>query len=492
MRCPPNQLSILVLLIIWRLISVYVVQTFHVPDEYWQSLEVAHRLAFGYGYLTWEWQAKIRSYIYPFLISILYRILAVLGLDSVMLLTNVPRIFQALISGYADYRFYIWTRSKWALLSISTNWFWYYCATRTLANSLETALTTIALSIFPWPGGNSRGYGFLWIVGFLTTTRPTAAVLWTPLCIYHIYANSKRPLEMIKKYVLIGSATFFYSVLIDSLCYGTFVITPWEFFKVNILNSIAEFYGTHNFLWYFIVGLPVVLGLQAFIFPLAALGAFRDSFSRHQDLLMIAVTCWTLIVYSALPHKEFRFILSLLPILIRISTNRNNIPLSFRITEFRRKIFLGVFIISNLLPGLYICLIHQRGSLDVMRLLQSELKIHNATSKDLMFLTPCHSTPLYSHLHINVPIKFLTCEPNLNNLPNYLDEAYEFFQDPMLWLNTKIEKNNNFRADILVVFDNLSPKIIPFLKNYRLLAKVFHAHFPQSNYGEYIEVYKHK
>lgn len=95
---------VLISLIIWRLISVFIVQTSHVPDEYWQSLEVAHNLAFNYGHLTWEWKLMIRSYIYPFLISILYKILATLNLDSVNMLTTVPRILQAALSGYADYR----------------------------------------------------------------------------------------------------------------------------------------------------------------------------------------------------------------------------------------------------------------------------------------------------------------------------------------------------------------------------------------------------
>lgn len=30
-----------------RLASVFVVKTYYVPDEYWQSLEVAHKLTFG-------------------------------------------------------------------------------------------------------------------------------------------------------------------------------------------------------------------------------------------------------------------------------------------------------------------------------------------------------------------------------------------------------------------------------------------------------------
>ena len=53
--------------LILRMFSVIFTQTFFVPDEYWQSTEVAHRQVFGYGYLTWEWKAQIRSYFYPFI-----------------------------------------------------------------------------------------------------------------------------------------------------------------------------------------------------------------------------------------------------------------------------------------------------------------------------------------------------------------------------------------------------------------------------------------
>lgn len=64
-----------------RLTSVVLVQTFYVPDEYWQSLEVAHKLVFGYGYLTWEWSQGIRSYIHPLIISLVYKIVQLLGID---------------------------------------------------------------------------------------------------------------------------------------------------------------------------------------------------------------------------------------------------------------------------------------------------------------------------------------------------------------------------------------------------------------------------
>lgn len=168
-------LRIISLLAVLRLLSVIAVQTFFSPDEYWQSTEIGHKLAFGwvqptlsllawswqrtlsnrisssYGHSTWEWKKGIRSYLYPALVSVIYKILALLKQDSVTALVFAPRIIQALVSAYADYRFYRWNNNrKWSLFIIVSSWFWFYTGSRTLINTLEASLTTIAISFFPW------------------------------------------------------------------------------------------------------------------------------------------------------------------------------------------------------------------------------------------------------------------------------------------------------------------------------------------------------
>lgn len=42
-----NLLLVFLLILAVRLASVFIVQTYYVPDEYWQSLEVAHKITFG-------------------------------------------------------------------------------------------------------------------------------------------------------------------------------------------------------------------------------------------------------------------------------------------------------------------------------------------------------------------------------------------------------------------------------------------------------------
>lgn len=164
-----------------RLASVPIVQTWYVPDEYWQSLEVAHKLSFGYGHLTWEWTNGIRSYIYPAIIAGFYKLLELFECDHSLLLVIsfcyvvwfifadrityiiifianfqifLPRILQAILSIVADYSFYKWTgRHKWGLFMILIQWFWFYTANRTLSNTVETALIMIALARYPFEAG---------------------------------------------------------------------------------------------------------------------------------------------------------------------------------------------------------------------------------------------------------------------------------------------------------------------------------------------------
>lgn len=121
----------------------------------------------------------------------------------------VPRIAQALLSAYSDLCFYRWSgRTKWSLISISTSWFWYYTCSRTLINTFEAGLTTIALSQYPWAGRKVGEFSviynciimkkldllyilddhfkFIWIVAILFVIRPTSAIIWLPLCWHHI------------------------------------------------------------------------------------------------------------------------------------------------------------------------------------------------------------------------------------------------------------------------------------------------------------------
>lgn len=90
------------LLVAVRLCLSVLSRSFFVPDEYFQSLEPAHRLVFGYGHLTWEWVSSkpIRSFIYPLLYVPIYGTLKFLSLDSSTAL--VRTVFRGSMIDRAD------------------------------------------------------------------------------------------------------------------------------------------------------------------------------------------------------------------------------------------------------------------------------------------------------------------------------------------------------------------------------------------------------
>lgn len=66
----------------FRLLTSLLIRTFFEPDEYWQSLEVAHLLVFGYGKITWEWVYEIRSIVFPLIFAIPYQLIKSFSIED--------------------------------------------------------------------------------------------------------------------------------------------------------------------------------------------------------------------------------------------------------------------------------------------------------------------------------------------------------------------------------------------------------------------------
>ena len=77
-------------LLTFRLINALLCQTFFQPDEFYQSLEIAHKLVFGYGWTTWEWlpENAIRSPLVPLLYVPAYWLVKVCGLEHTAALVS--------------------------------------------------------------------------------------------------------------------------------------------------------------------------------------------------------------------------------------------------------------------------------------------------------------------------------------------------------------------------------------------------------------------
>lgn len=474
-------------LLLLRLASVVVVQTFFVPDEFWQSLEVAHGIVYGYGYRTWEWRHCIRSYLTPAVIAALYWLLKVTGLDSRQALIYTPRLLQALLTWLGDEailatvrKFYgssppspssssspsssLSHRSKlssaparvfgllWAsptsasdtvALCLLTNWCLFYCGSRTLANTLEMALVSIALYMYPWQRRirvvDSR---YLLLAALACTARPTAAILFLPLWLGHMWRSLPHcRMELLWKSLLLGFVAICTCVALDSYMHGALCVSVYNFALYNTVYSVAQQYGREPWYQYLVVWCPLLLG------PLLVPPLLYLTCSKGRQVLRSVLLAWpgamltTLVVsyitvYSLLDHKEFRFLLPILPAAI-VLLGKLLHELKCDVRWYR---FVTISsLLYNIPLAIYLSCVHQRAPIAIMdSIYQHSLVTPLAhRGRSVLFLTPCHSTPLYSHLHLNVSIRFLTCEPNLNGPPEYEEEYSTFEKNPVEWLRTE-------------------------------------------------------
>ncbi|XP_074643066.1 GPI alpha-1,2-mannosyltransferase 3-like [Tubulanus polymorphus] len=505
-------------LIVVRLINAMMIQTSFVPDEYWQSLEVAHRSAFGYGYLTWEWRVGLRGYSYPLIFTFIYKLLAIFKIDNRLLLIKLPKILQALFAGVGDLYLYRFSRrisnqatAQWSLFCQLTSWFTFYCCTRTLTNSTEATMMPIALYYFPWPDKTRKSqWKFVLLVGIAVMFRPTAAILWLPMCLWHVWLNRRWPAfkTIMKIYTSTGLFLFGLTMLVDKHFYRDWTVVQWNFLKFNFLSDMGTFYGSHPWHWYISQGFNVVIGTHFFPFIFGV--------RNTKNIVLLYMIAWTVGIYSLLGHKEFRFIYPILPIAMHICgeylstldrksktvTASDEKAHNFSIiggnfNGLIKKVLTGrtaalFLLLTNIPAMLYFGLLHQRGTLDVMKYLaNSAAAMPGYRKMDILFLMPCHSTPYYSYLHTNVGMRFLTCEPDLTaSAVNYTDEADLFYDSPGQWLNHTFPVNSALPTH-LVMYNVLHKKISSFLSrnDYKQCARIFHTHLPEGRVGTHILVY---
>lgn len=86
------------------------------------------------------------------------------------------------------------------------------------------------------------------------------------------------------------------------------------------------------------------------------------------------------------------------------------------------------------------------------------------------------SSWICSHIHQNVTMRFLHCEPNFNKLANYLDEADSFYANPASWIRSHFPVYpKTALPSHVILFDNLQSRISDFLANYKQIHSFFHA-----------------
>ncbi|KAI5962021.1 GPI10 [Candida margitis] len=461
----PSSLQLFCFIFIFRLVNAISIQTFFQADEYYQSLEPAHHFVYQYGYITWEWHAKLRSSIHPLIYSLGYKI----AQQNEQLIWFSPKLINALIATITEYQLsrfvQVYSRdSNLARITLTLsllNPFNWYVLTRSFSNNLETCLTICAMRYWPWRGRISGCNWYLSLAfGFMSCTiRPTNVILWVPLGVW-LLAKSPVNFAWVAWSILEVCALFSSTIALDYYFYQEFTIPLYNFLQFNVVKNLSIFYGVAPWHFYLFQAVPLMMMIYL---PLLFYGL-------RKDILLFSSIIY-LAGFSLIQHKEFRFIMPLQPIMLYYAARGYQ-----KLKRFKQ--LAPLVVLLNIIIGIFFTNVNERGVIDILDFMKTK------GDASFGFLTPCHSTPWQSHLHNpNLRAWFLTCEPPLHlsnptsqELKSYRDQSDMFYDNPRLFIKENLGSSLEY-PDYVIVFSPLKELVEEELGNYVLHKRYFNSYF---------------
>ena len=441
-----NDLILFVKLLIFRfLIALCTFSASH-PDELWQFHEPAHVKVFSRGHLSWDWRAGIRSFVFPLPLILAFQIAKLIGGGTEDFIVHYAPIFiKSIWAALTDLFTYKLGRKyfgplagKWALLFTLSNPAQADIGTRALSNSVETALCAAVASIWPmrrkdWSA--KRWSLALCILGLTCLVRISAVQMFLPASLF-LFLYAPNPVEVILIAIPLMTTVVSFGIAIDSFFYGKFTVSWWNFFQWNIVQNISSLFGVEPFYFYFGT-LKSVLLRSALPFTIFGLG---NSFYRFKSFGPFLLFVLPYFVFSSVqPHKEHRFLLPILPILLAYAAHGGQqlevwaLKKRSKFINFSMKLFLMAMVAFNCWEIVKLISFQAVGPWNTIQDLKIRVKTAIAIPQEvegILLLANCHNFPNYGVFHLDYPLTFISCPPPF---------THRFFkQDPDYDLNNAI------------------------------------------------------
>jgi hypothetical protein len=292
------------------------------PDEIFQSIEQAHRLAFGNGVVPWEWKNGLRSWLFPGFLAGVMKVTGWMGAGSGGYMAAVTLVLCALSAAIVPAVF-LWERRRVSIegaaiaAAICVVWFeLIYFAPKALGEVAGTHLMVVGviLADMGLDDGNRRricaGSVLLGLAACLRMQLAPAILLalaW--LSIKEIYRCSKRPGRVGVMYYMAAPARLFAWAAIPVILAGAVDWATWSFpfqsfiknYEANIKEGVSDMYGSSAGDAY-MIAFRKVWGWWA---PAAVFFILLGAANRP---LMLAMALAILGLHSRIGHKEYRFV----------------------------------------------------------------------------------------------------------------------------------------------------------------------------------------
>jgi GPI mannosyltransferase 3 len=464
------------------------------PDELWQFHEPAHFTVFNRGHLTWDWRARIRSFVFPLPLIIFFYIAKVVGSLGFVQLEDfivqvAPLLLKAFWSSLTDIFTYKLSRKyfgplsgKWALLFTLASPAQADIGNRALSNSLETALCSVAA--YTWPINRKEWNRLNWIwtltvLGLACLVRVSAIQMFLPATLFlFLYAPSAvevifTALPVVVCVVLLGTA-------VDSLLYREFTVSWWNFFQWNVVKNVSSHFGVESAFFYFETIKSSMIGMT--VLPFTAFGLFK-AFKSFKMVFPFFFFIVPYFVFSSIqPHKEHRFILPILPFLLAYSAYGGQQIEVFlykrnRLIKLCCQITLIGIVWFNSWKIIKMTSLQAVGPWNAIQDLRGRI---NATSTDksggIFLLANCHNFPNYGVFHLNYPLTFIPCTPPFS-VQFFINDADFNFQ-----LDMSMYYHSGMIRETIEFFSKNNPSKLPpkyivaigytFLNNRNLLEEL--------------------
>jgi hypothetical protein len=276
------------------------------PDEIFQTLEPAHRLAFGYGIISWEWRLGVRSWVFPAFLAGVMRATAWLGSASAGYLLGTAMVLS-LISLTAVSFGYAWakrasgtTAAVIAALACSFYFGLVYFAPKALNEvvAAHVMLPGLYLGVYGQKLGERKR---LFLAGLFCGLAACLRMQLLPaLAFAMVYFCYPRWRERVPAVAAGASVPVLLFGAVDWITWSY----PWQsFFRYYAANvrGMGKLFPAQPWYWYILVLLVLIGPAVLLLFH----GARRSPF--------LAIFCAIVVIsHSAIAHKEVRFIYPIL------------------------------------------------------------------------------------------------------------------------------------------------------------------------------------
>lgn len=301
------------------------------PDEHFQTLEPAGSLLWEFGWLAWEWQEGVRSWLVPaFYVPVLAACKA-LGLDGGPGAIIACRLLMVGVSALFLWRFgAVLSRDVPSRLARVFAFIFVGFAPAMLVYGAATLADGWALC-FLWAATASLSAGladpgvrrpFLVggaLLGLAFVVRPQTAV-WTLTCLACLVGRA--PTRRSALAVALGVAVpVCLHGLLDWAIWSTPFHSTLAYARVHLLEGVSDAQGQLPLYAYFgltLLNLGPVPTLAAVFLPLAALWRRVLRVGPGRGLWLWPALVY-LVAHVLIPHKEARFLLPVYPALILLA-----------------------------------------------------------------------------------------------------------------------------------------------------------------------------